>query len=241
MFTVLLLFSWLACAPAGAKIGETQEEMIQRLGEPKVKIEAYCWFSLQDVYITASFNNGVCYGEMYDLDKLKANGRERVKRIEALLRGSSGDRPWEIVNLSGAGVEWETTDGALKAKLYAGRHGDGMEETLIIEDKVVQETLWKERAGSARISIKKSKIIFIVLFVTFCVAGAFVYRRWELISPIFKCFLWWVAAFYVPALVFFLSEIAFPGLIGFLFLLGIVSFIFAIVMAVDQWKKNVNS
>lgn len=122
---VTLLLSFLVVVHASARVGETREEMIQRLGEPESKGKVFTCFKLGDIFLMARFEKDVCVEEEYDITNLEAKKRERLNRIESLLSDASGGKSWEIVDLSGAGVKWSTEDGALSAELQCEEESGG--------------------------------------------------------------------------------------------------------------------
>lgn len=125
VFKVSLLATLLSCGYAWGEIGETQQEMIQRLGEPETKTETSYHFTLKDLSLSARFKGGICVEEDYDITRIKAQNRERIQRIELLLSEASGGKSWDIVNLSGEEVKWETKDGTLNAILYSQEESGG--------------------------------------------------------------------------------------------------------------------
>ena len=116
-FKFLCFASFLSCGFSWGKIGETQQEMIFRLGEPESRTEIFCDFDLGDFSLSAHFDNGICVEEDYNITRIKGHKRERIRRIELLLRDASGGKDWDIVNIENGEVEWETKDGTLSAVL----------------------------------------------------------------------------------------------------------------------------
>lgn len=120
-----ILLSLLSSGYAWGRIGETQQEMFRRLGEPETKTETFYHFTLKDSSLSARFKSGICVEEDYEITRIKAQKRERIQRIELLLSEASGGKDWDIVNLSGGEVEWETKDGTLNAILYSQEESGG--------------------------------------------------------------------------------------------------------------------
>jgi hypothetical protein len=83
LVVAMLLYAFY-CDTALGKIGETQDAMIQRFGEPKIKNKLRYYYKINDCRVEALFtDDGTCYMETFYLSGAKLyrlDDKEKLKK-----------------------------------------------------------------------------------------------------------------------------------------------------------------
>jgi hypothetical protein len=227
-----------------AKIGESREEMIRRLGTPTYEIDTYCHFSLGEVDMSARFYEGNCFEIEYEIGGVKARRQERVKRINSLLMEASGGREWNIADLSGGGVIWETADGKLEAILENREESGGTKddpETLLMEyltitDLIVDERRREEVAEKIDLKQSSNRKLFFVLIIPALLISILIWRRRNSTHPKILGVSCFIAAALYPYLIHLSGIFEFNE--GLFMLLAFGWILFAGRLGVYMWEQE---